>query len=92
MDIVSSVKKFIEVTKIVISIFPAIISAVKTVEQLLPENGRGKDKLALIRAQLEAAFMIVGSFDISFDELWPGIELTISRLVSIFNAGGDFKK
>lgn len=91
MDIITGVKKFYEVAKIIITIFPTVVTAVKTVEDLLPGSGRGLEKLALVRAQLEAAYSVVGEFGISFTDFWPALELAITRLVAIFNSSGEFK-
>lgn len=69
----------------VLQLLPAIIEAIKAIETAIPEGGKGKEKLAAMRA------ILVGA-DQSLEELWPIIEKTIGVLVGLFNAVGTFKK
>lgn len=72
----------------VIAIFqliPSLIVAMKAVEEAIPGNGAGEQKLALIRGILETADGAVAG-------LWPKIKPVIDMLVAAFNSAGIFKK
>jgi hypothetical protein len=69
----------------VIAAIPTIIEIVKVVEKLLPENSRGAEKLAAVRAMVEQAFGDVTA-------VWPQIESVVSLFVKLANLSGLFKK
>lgn len=73
------------ILKTVLSLIPAIIDAIKAVEDAIPGSGKGEQKLAAIRAIVEQVYD-------KASDLWPSIEKTISVLVGLFNAVGAFKK
>lgn len=70
---------------IILKLLPAIIIAIKAIEEAIPEQGKGEAKLAAIRAMLE-------QIDGSMAVLWPQIAGVVSVLVGLFNAVGVFKK
>lgn len=72
---------------IVIMIFqliPALIAAMKAIEEAIPSTGKGEEKLTAIRQILEAV-------DSNATKFWPQIQATISVLVGLFNKTGVFK-
>ena len=69
----------------ILKLLPAIIVAIKAIEDAIPESGKGKEKLAAIRGIIEAV-------DSSATVLWPQIAATVGVLVNLFNATGVFKK
>lgn len=77
MNWISSVKAILE-------LLPVIIVALKAIESLLPEAGRGADKLALVRD-------IVEGVNDDARKNWPAIETAISKIVAFFNKVGIFK-
>ena len=70
---------------IILQLIPAIITALKAIEDAIPGSGMGEQKLAAVRAMLEV-------IDGSISKLWPQISGVIGVLVSLFNATGVFKK
>ena len=64
---------------------PALITALKAIEEAIPGSGKGEQKLSAIRGILEAV-------DGSITSLWPQISSVISVLVTLFNNTGIFKK
>ena len=68
---------------IILNLLPAIITAMKAIEEAIPGQGKGEDKLAAIRAILEATNAQIGA-------LWPTIQTVIGILVSLFNKTGTF--
>lgn len=70
---------------IVLQLIPALIAAIKAIEDAIPGSGMGEQKLAAVRAMLEV-------IDGSVSKLWPQISGVIGVLVGLFNAVGVFKK
>ena len=68
----------------ILNIIPALITAIKAIEEAIPGSGKGEEKLSAIRAILEAV-------DASAAKLWPQISAVIGVLVGLFNRTGTFK-
>jgi len=83
---------FIEIFKLILSIFPLIINAVKTVEAVVPQQGKGMEKLELIRSMLEAAYQSSNQVYGAFEQVWPVLKGTVDSIVKLFNSTGLFKK
>lgn len=66
-------------------LLPAIIAAIKAIEEAVPGQGQGEQKLAAVRGIIEAV-------DAGVAQLWPQIASTIGVLVGLFNKSGVFKK
>lgn len=72
----------------VITIFqliPAIVTALKAIEDAIPGAGQGEAKLAAVRQMLEAV-------DSGVAKLWPQISGIVTALVTLFNSTGVFGK
>jgi len=69
----------------VLSLFPAIIAAVKSVEEAIPGSGNGKAKLDIILNSVLA----IGE---AAKSMVPIITSVIGVVVAGFNAAGVFKK
>ena len=76
--------KWLELAKTLLSLLPAIITAIKAIEEALPATGQGAVKLALIRE-------IIESVSGELTEIWPYVEKVISLVVAWFNKTGVFK-
>ena len=74
---------WITTANIILNLIPALITAMKAIEEAIPGQGKGEDKLAAIRAILEATNAQIGA-------LWPTIQTVIGILVSLFNKTGTF--
>lgn len=70
---------------LVLKMLPVIIAAIKAIEEAIPGNGKGEQKLAMLRQILELA-------DGTITNLWPTIESVVKVLVKTFNDTGVFKK
>ena len=68
-----------------LQLLPAIITAIRAIEEVIPGKGQGELKLAALREILESVSGQVSS-------LWPFIEKAISVLVGLFNKVGVFTK
>lgn len=84
--------QLVAILKLIITYLPLIIELIKTIEKQFPEAGLGKFKLETIRGMLEASFDAAGDFNDKFDDVWPVLEKTITKVVSFMNAAGLFKK
>ncbi len=69
----------------ILQMIPAIIGAIKSIEEFLPATGIGKEKIAVIRASLESTYDGVS-------EVWPAVEKVVGMLVTLANSTGVFKK
>lgn len=70
---------------LVLKMLPVIIAAIKAIEDAIPGNGKGEQKLAMLRQILELT-------DSTITNLWPTIESVVKVLVNTFNDTGTFKK
>jgi hypothetical protein len=85
-----SLNQFINLVKLLVSLLPVLITAVKEVEAIFPEKGQGQVKLEMVRGLLQAAYSHVTSSLAGFDDLWPSLQKLIGQAVSIFNSVGVF--
>lgn len=61
-------------------LLPAIVAAVKALEDALPVSGQGKSKLAALRE-------IMTSVDAGVTAIWPMVETAVGAIVGLMNAG-----
>ena len=76
---------WITIATTVLQLLPAIITGIKAIEEAIPGQGRGEDKLAAIRGILEGV-------NTNVDAYWPAIEKAIGVIVGLFNRTGVFAK
>ena len=69
---------------IILQLIPALIGAMKAIEEAIPGSGKGEEKLAAIRGILEAV-------DAGVVKYWPQLQSVIGVLVGLFNRTGAFK-
>ena len=69
---------------IIAQLLPALIAAIKAIEEAIPGQGQGEAKLAAVRGIIEAV-------DASYKSLWPQLQPIIGVLVGLFNKTGVFK-
>jgi hypothetical protein len=69
----------------IIQLIPEIIKIVRAVEEVMPEAGKGKEKLEFVREMLTKAYDGV-------TEAWPNIESVVGVVVKYLNQWGIFKK
>ncbi len=82
----------IAIIKLILSLLPTIIEAVKAIEAALPQSGQGAAKLALIRETLSAGWSVGSDAVASFESVWPALEKTVAAVVGLFNKTGAFNK
>lgn len=75
--------KYLNIVSLVLGLLPALITAIKAIEDAIPGAGQGEQKLSAIR-------QIIESVDESSREIWPMLQKVVSILVSTFNATGVF--
>lgn len=84
--------QFLTNLKLILSMMPILIGAIKAVEEAIPGSGAGETKIITIRTIIEAAYSTANDVVVRFDDLWPALKRTIDGLVAAFNARGIFKK
>lgn len=73
----------LETIRLTLSLLPAIIRAVKEIEEVFPESGMGSVKLRLIREVLESTVDGIST-------IWPTIQRIIALVVKVFNESEVF--
>jgi hypothetical protein len=71
--------------KTIMLMLPFLIEAIKALEEAIPGQGQGEQKLAAIRTMIEILYEPA-------KEIMPLIEKVIGVLVNTFNATGVFRK
>jgi hypothetical protein len=84
--------KALKIIKIIWSLLPQLITTIKTVEVMIPEGGSGADKLEFVRGTIQSVYDAGNQASVTFEELWPALQGTISSVVALFNKTGQFKK
>jgi hypothetical protein len=69
----------------ILNLVPAIIAAMKALEEAVPGKDLGGEKSAAIKAILEATNSQIAVY-------WPMIQKGIDILAGLFNSVGTFKK
>lgn len=80
----------IETARAVIMWLPILIQAMKAIEEAIPGQGKGEQKLAAVRGILEGVAAATNSA--TFATLWPMLEGAARVLVTAFNATGIFQR
>lgn len=84
--------KYLEIISFILAISPKIMEIVTAVEKMFPEGGQGAAKLELVKNMLQSVFDGLGSFKVTFEEMWPTIQKMVAAIVSFANTVGLFKK
>ena len=79
---------FIEIAKAVFALLPAIVSGIKSIEDALPGQGLGEQKLAAFRAILESVYQTVGAVSQPVESIWPAMQKVIAVLVPLLTKKG----
>ena len=70
-----------------------VVEIVKLIEQTIPDDGAGKEKLLAFDIMLKAALEKADDIDDeSFDKLQPVAHDIVKAVVTLFNATSVFKK
>jgi hypothetical protein len=69
-----------------------VVDIVKLIEETIPDDGAGKEKLAAFDLMLKAAIEKAEDIDAEFDKLQPVAHDIVNVVVALFNKTGLFKK
>lgn len=69
-----------------------VVEIVKLIEETIPDDGAGKEKLAAFDIMLKAALDKADDIDESFDKLQPVAHDIVAAVVTLFNSTGLFRK
>lgn len=83
--------KLLSIIRTIVALLPALIEAIKAAEAAIPGNGKGEQKLVLVRGMLQAAYEAATDVDNTFEEVWPVVNKTINTVVASLKAAGLFK-
>ena len=83
---------FISILKLIITLLPSIIDAVKAIEAAIPDSGKGNEKLKLIENVLSTTYDQSNKAFGTFEQVWPALQGTVKAIVDTFNSTGIFKK
>jgi len=84
--------RFLVIARLIVSLMPILIAAIKQAEEVFPESGNGATKLALVRGLLESAYTTATDTEATFEEVWPSIKRAVDSIVAAFNAAKVFRK
>jgi len=73
-------------------LWTTVVEIVKLIEETIPDDGAGKEKLAAFDLMLKAALEKADDIDESFDRLQPVAHDIVGAVVTLFNATGLFKR
>lgn len=82
---------FLNMMKLIVSLLPAVASAIQQVEALFP-SGAGAAKLALIKNLVVSAYNAAPAAEHTIQQIIIAVEWIAQHLVATFNAIGLFKK
>lgn len=82
---------FLSIVKLIITLLPTIIDAIKAIEAALPQSGAGAEKLGLLRAIMQNSYDVAGQGEVAFEKLWPAIANSVGSVVQLFNKLGTFR-
>lgn len=83
--------KLLSIIRTIVALLPALIEAIKAAEAAIPGNGKGEQKLVLVRGMLQAAYEAATDVENTFEEVWPALNKTINTVVASLKAAGLFK-
>ena len=69
-----------------------VVDIVKLIEETIPDDGAGKERLAAFDLMLKAAIEKAEDIDAEFDKLQPVAHDIVNVVVALFNKTGLFKK
>lgn len=73
-------------------LWTTVVDIVKLIEETIPDDGAGKQKLAAFDVMLKAAIEKADDIDAEFDKLQPVAHDIVSTVVTLFNTVGLFKQ
>jgi len=83
---------FLDYLRWVKKLWTMVVDIVKLIEETIPDDGAGKEKLAAFDVMLKAAIEKADDIDESFDKLQPVAHDIVSAVVTLFNATGLFRR
>jgi hypothetical protein len=69
-----------------------VVDIVKLIEETIPDDGAGKEKLMAFDIMLKAAIEKADDIDESFDKLQPVAHDIVSTIITLFNTVGLFRR
>ena len=73
-------------------LWTTVVEIVKLIEETIPDDGAGKQKLAAFDVMLKSALEKADDIDESFEKLQPVAHDIVGAAVTLFHATGLFKR
>lgn len=80
--------KWFAIIRAVLSLLPSIIVAIRALEEAIPGEGKGEQRLAALRSILETTYEAADDAVAEFESVWPVIATSVGVLVKVFNDTG----
>ncbi|MBZ0105522.1 MAG: hypothetical protein K8H84_07805 [Sulfuricella denitrificans] len=84
--------QFLQILKLIISLLPLLVDAIKTIEAAMPGSGQGVAKLEALRTIMQSSYSGAADAIGTFEQIWPKIQDVAGGLVAAFNKSGMFGK
>lgn len=84
--------QYLSLIRLVLSLLPVLIDAIKAIEAAFPASGQGSLKLELVRGVVEQAYNAGTGALSKFEDVWPVLQKVIASLVTFMNTTDIFKK
>lgn len=68
------------------------LQLVKQAEAIMPQAGKGAEKLAFVEQALRTLFDALGEGQAAFEQAWPSVKRMVELAVGVANAIGWFKR
>lgn len=91
MSFQNSLAKVGTIALVIRQLLGLIVDSIRLAEDLIPESGRGREKLGMVRATIAAAIDKIEGLGVTFEEVWPRLEGIVAAWVAMLNAAGIFK-
>ena len=82
---------FLNILRIIVSLLPAIIQLIRTIEEAIPLNGIGADKLVVVKGIVEDAYGVLDAEQqktLNLPALISAVVSIANRIVGLFNKTG----
>lgn len=84
--------QLITILKLIISLLPLLIDAIKAIEAAMPGTGKGATKLAAVQSIVESAYKASSDALPPFEDIVPVLQKTVESIIAGFNVTGVFAK
>jgi hypothetical protein len=74
----------ITLLRTVAALLPIVIEAIKLVEAAIPGQGKGEQKLIMVRTMLESTMSVSGNTAAEIEKVWTSLRPLVDTYVKLF--------